>query len=115
MRQIILDTETTGLDPKQGHRIIELAALELVDRRPTGRHVHYYFNPEREIDAAATEVHGMTWDDLQDEAALPRPRGRVPRFRARRRVDHPQRAVRRRIPRPRAVAVRAVRAAATCT
>jgi DNA polymerase III subunit epsilon len=65
MRQIILDTETTGLDPKQGHRIIELAGLELVDRRPTGRHVHYYFNPEREIDAAATEVHGMTWDDLK--------------------------------------------------
>lgn len=65
MRQIILDTETTGLDPKQGHRIIELAGLELVDRRPTGRHVHYYFNPEREIDAGATEVHGMTWEDLK--------------------------------------------------
>ena len=65
MRQIILDTETTGLDPKQGHRIIELAGLELVDRRPTGRHVHYYFNPEREIDTAATEVHGMTWEDLR--------------------------------------------------
>ncbi len=65
MRQIILDTETTGLDPKQGHRIIELAALELVDRRPTGRHVHFHFNPEREIDVGATEVHGMTWDDLR--------------------------------------------------
>ena len=65
MRQIILDTETTGLDPRQGHRIIELAGVELVDRRPTGRQVHYYFNPEREIDAAATEIHGMTWDDLR--------------------------------------------------
>ena len=65
MRQIILDTETTGLDPKQGHRIIELAAMELVDRRPTGRHVHYYFNPERDIDVGATEVHGMTWEDLR--------------------------------------------------
>lgn len=65
MRQIILDTETTGLDPKQGHRVIELAGLELVDRRPTGRHLHYYFNPEREIDAAATDVHGLTWDDLR--------------------------------------------------
>ena len=65
MRQIILDTETTGLDPKQGHRVIELAGLELVDRRPTGRHVHFYFNPERDIDTAATEVHGMTWDDLK--------------------------------------------------
>ena len=66
MRQIILDTETTGLDPRQGHRIIELAGVELVDRRPTGRHVHFYFNPEREIDAAATEIHGMTWDDLRE-------------------------------------------------
>jgi DNA polymerase-3 subunit epsilon len=67
MRQIILDTETTGLDPRQGHRVIEIAALEVVDRRPTGRHVHYYLNPEREIDAAATEVHGMTWEDLKDK------------------------------------------------
>ncbi len=66
MRQIVLDTETTGLDPRQGHRIIEIAALEVVDRRPTGRHVHFYFNPEREIDPAATEVHGMTWEDLKD-------------------------------------------------
>ena len=67
MRQIILDTETTGLDPRQGHRVIEIAALEVVDRRPTGRHVHFYLNPEREIDAGATEVHGMTWDDLKDK------------------------------------------------
>ena len=65
MRQIILDTETTGLDPKQGHRIIELAGVEVVDRRPTGRHVHFHLDPEREIDAAATEVHGRTWDDLK--------------------------------------------------
>jgi DNA polymerase-3 subunit epsilon len=65
MRQIILDAETTGLDPKLGHRIIELAGVELVDRRPTGRQVHYYFNPERDIDSAATEVHGMTWEDLR--------------------------------------------------
>jgi DNA polymerase-3 subunit epsilon len=67
MRQVILDTETTGLDPRQGHRVIEIAALEVVDRRPTGRHVHFYLNPEREIDPAATEVHGMTWDDLRDK------------------------------------------------
>ena len=65
MRQIIIDTETTGLDPKQGHRIIELAALEVVDRRPTGRTVHHRIDPEREIDAGATEVHGMTWEDLK--------------------------------------------------
>jgi len=65
MRQIVLDTETTGLDPKQGHRIIELAGLEVVNRRATGRTVHFYLDPEREIDAGATEVHGMTWDDLK--------------------------------------------------
>jgi len=67
MRQLILDTETTGLDPRQDHRIIEIAVLELVDRRPTGRHLHVKLNPEREIDPGATEVHGMTWDDLRDK------------------------------------------------
>ena len=64
-RYIVLDTETTGLDPKQGHRIIEIAGVEVVDRRPTGRHVHYYLDPEREIDAGATEVHGLTWETLR--------------------------------------------------
>lgn len=64
MRRIVLDTETTGLEPEQGHRIIEIACLELVDRRPTGRHFHRYVNPEREIDAAATLVHGLTLEDL---------------------------------------------------
>ena len=67
MRQLIIDTETTGLDPKLGHRIIEFAALELVDRRPTGRNLHLRFDPERDIDAGATEVHGKTWDDLKSE------------------------------------------------
>jgi DNA polymerase-3 subunit epsilon len=65
MRQIILDTETTGLDPLQGHRIIELAGLEVVSRRPTGRTVQFFVDPEREIDFGATEVHGKTWDDLK--------------------------------------------------
>ncbi|MEP6655877.1 MAG: DNA polymerase III subunit epsilon [Betaproteobacteria bacterium] len=65
MRQIILDTETTGLYPEQGHRIIELAAVEVVNRRPTGRTVHFHLDPEREIDAGATEVHGMTWEALK--------------------------------------------------
>jgi DNA polymerase III subunit epsilon len=65
MRALVLDTETTGLDPKQGHRVIEIAAVELTDRRLTGRHLHYYLNPEREIDTGATEVHGMTWEDLK--------------------------------------------------
>ena len=65
MRQIIIDTETTGLDPKQGHRIIELAAIEVVNRRATGRSIHFHVDPERDIDVAATEVHGRTWDDLK--------------------------------------------------
>ena len=67
MRHIILDTETTGLDPKLGHRIIELAAMEMVDRRQTGRNLHVYVDPEREVDAGAAEVHGMTWEDLKDK------------------------------------------------
>jgi DNA polymerase III subunit epsilon len=67
MRQIILDTETTGLDPRQGHRIIEIAGVELLNRRPTGRSVHFYVNPEREIDSGATDVHGLTWDMLRDK------------------------------------------------
>ena len=65
MRHIILDTETTGLDPKLGHRIIEVAAVELVDRRTTGRNLHLRINPDREVDVGATEVHGMTWEDLK--------------------------------------------------
>lgn len=67
MRQIVLDTETTGLDPRQGHRIIEVACLEMVNRRLTGRHLHKYFNPEREIDAGAAAVHGITLDFLADK------------------------------------------------
>jgi DNA polymerase III subunit epsilon len=65
MRQLIIDTETTGLDPKQGHRVIEFAALELVNRRQTGRTLHLYLDPERDIEMGATEVHGKTWEDLK--------------------------------------------------
>ena len=67
MRRIILDTETTGLEPAEGHRIIELACLELHDRRPSGRHFHRYVNPERDIDLAASQVHGLTAEDLADK------------------------------------------------
>lgn len=66
-RQVVLDTETTGLDPRLGHRIIEIGAVELLSRRLTGNSFHVYLNPEREIDAGATQVHGMTWDDLKDK------------------------------------------------
>jgi DNA polymerase-3 subunit epsilon len=67
MRQIILDTETTGLDPNQGHRIIEVAAVEMVSRRLTGNHLHRYVNPDRDIDAGAMQVHGITPEFLQDK------------------------------------------------
>ena len=67
MRQVVLDTETTGLEPEQGHRVIEIGAVELVDRKFTKRHFHEYINPEREIDDAAIEVHGITLDTLQDK------------------------------------------------
>ncbi len=67
MRQIFLDTETTGLYAAQGHRIIEIAAVEMINRRPTNNHFHVYLNPEREIDAGAQEVHGITLEFLQDK------------------------------------------------
>lgn len=67
MRQIVLDTETTGLDVQSGHRIIEVAGVELIDRQLTGRHFHRYINPERDIDPGALEVHGLTLEFLQDK------------------------------------------------
>jgi len=67
MRQIILDTETTGLEPEEGHRVIEIGALEMEDRRLTGRHFHSYLNPERDIEDGALEVHGITLDFLRDK------------------------------------------------
>lgn len=67
MRQIVLDTETTGLDPALGHKIIELGCVELVDRKLTGRHLHIYINPEREVEAGALEVHGITNEFLADK------------------------------------------------
>ena len=67
MRQIVLDTETTGLDPDQGHRIIEIGCVELVNRRPSGNTFHYYLNPERGIDPGAQEVHGISAEFLADK------------------------------------------------
>lgn len=66
-RQVVLDTETTGLETSQGHRIIEIGCVELINRRLTGRHYHQYINPEREIDAGAMEVHGITNEFVQDK------------------------------------------------
>ena len=67
IRQIVLDTETTGLEPSEGHRIIEVGAIEIVNRRLTGRRFHQYLNPDREIDAAAIEIHGITNAMLEDK------------------------------------------------
>jgi len=67
MRQIVLDTETTGLNPRDGHRIIEVACIEMVNRRLTGHHLHKYINPEREIDEGAQAVHGITLEFLADK------------------------------------------------
>ena len=67
MRQIVLDTETTGLNPNLGHRLVEIAAIELSDRKVSERSFHRYLNPEREIDEGAASVHGLTLDRLQDE------------------------------------------------
>jgi len=67
MRQVVLDTETTGLDPAQGHRVIEIGCVEIDNRKLTGRHYHCYLNPDREIDAAAIEVHGLTSQFLSDK------------------------------------------------
>jgi DNA polymerase-3 subunit epsilon len=65
MRQIVLDTETTGLEPDLGHRIIEIGCVELVNRRPTGRTFHKYLNPERDIEEGAAAVHGISRADLE--------------------------------------------------
>ena len=67
MRQIVLDTETTGLETSQDHRIIEIGCVEMVDRKLTGRHYRQYVNPQRKVDEGAMEVHGITDQFLEDK------------------------------------------------
>ena len=67
MRQVVLDTETTGLETSDGHRVIEIGALEIINRNVTDRYYHQYLNPERDIDAGAQEVHGISLESLQDK------------------------------------------------
>jgi DNA polymerase-3 subunit epsilon len=67
MRQVILDTETTGLSADQGHRVIEIGCVELVNRKLTGKHYHQYINPQREVEAGALAVHGITDEFLRDK------------------------------------------------
>jgi DNA polymerase-3 subunit epsilon len=66
-RQIVLDTETTGLRVEEGHRVIEIACIEMIDRKLTGREFHYYVNPERVVDTGALAIHGITNEFLQDK------------------------------------------------
>lgn len=71
MRQIVLDTETTGLEWSQGHRVIEIGCIELVDRRPSGRNFHRYLRPDRKVDAGALAVHGITNEFLAEQPRFP--------------------------------------------
>ncbi|MDJ0907430.1 MAG: DNA polymerase III subunit epsilon [Woeseiaceae bacterium] len=71
MRQIVLDTETTGLSTREGHRIIEIGCVELVNRRITGNHFHTYLNPDRDIDEGAERVHGISREDLETAPRFP--------------------------------------------
>ena len=67
MRQVILDTETTGLDWRKGNRVVEIGCVEVLERRPTGRTFHYYLNPERDFEPGAQEVTGLSLDFLADK------------------------------------------------
>lgn len=72
MREIILDTETTGLDPKKGDRLIEIGCIEIFNRIPTGREYHCFINPERDVPAEAQKVHGISTDFLKDKPLFPK-------------------------------------------
>ena len=67
MREIVLDTETTGMEPSEGHKLVEIGCVELINQVPTGRHYHQYINPERDVPAEAAAVHGLTLDMLKDK------------------------------------------------
>ena len=67
MREIVFDTETTGLDPIQGDRIVEIGCIELINRFPTGKTLHCYFNPERDMPEQALKIHGLTGEFLKDK------------------------------------------------
>ena len=67
MRYVILDTETTGFEPELGHKLVEIGAVEMIDRQLTGRHFHHYLNPERDSDEGALAVHGLTTEFLSDK------------------------------------------------
>ena len=66
MREIVFDTETTGFDPKEGHRVVEIGCVEVIDRLPTGQHYHVYINPERDMPPEAFKVHGLSEEFLRE-------------------------------------------------
>lgn len=72
MREVILDTETTGLDPKKGDRLIEIGCIEIFNRRPTGREYHCFINPQRDVPGEAEKVHGLSTDFLKDKPLFPK-------------------------------------------
>ena len=94
MREIVLDTETTGLDPSDGHRVVEIACLELINHMPTGRNYQVYLNPERDMPAEASAIHGLTTQFLADKPRFGRGRGEIPGVCRRCAAGHPQRRVR---------------------
>ncbi len=102
MREIILDTETTGLNPRGGDRLIEIGCVELINRYPTGREYHVFINPERDVPAEAQAVHGITTEFLRDKPLFSAAGGRVPCVHRRRHPRHPQRKLRHRLPERRA-------------
>ena len=98
MRQIVLDTETTGLSAEGGDRIIEIGCVELVSRKLTGNNRHFYLNPERDSHEDALKVHGISNEFLRDKPKFAAVADELMDFRGRRRDHHPQRRLRRRLP-----------------
>ena len=106
MREIVIDTETTGLDPQSGHRIVEIAAIELFHHVPTGRKFHCYVNPERDMPAEAYAVHGLTTEFLAGHPAFAAVADEFLGVYRRRPARHPQCRIRHRVPQCRAGACR---------
>ncbi|MBV6305451.1 DNA polymerase III subunit epsilon [Candidimonas humi] len=80
MRQIVLDTETTGLEPAQGHRVIEIACVEMINRSLTGNHLHLYINPDRDSDPEALQIHGLTTEFLSGHPRFAEVAGQIAEY-----------------------------------
>lgn len=102
MREIVMDTETTGFDPKTGDRMVEIGAVELMNHMPTGRTYHQYINPERDMPQGAFEVHGLSAEFLSDFPVFREIGQAFPRFHRRCAAGHPQCGVRHPVPECRA-------------